>query len=181
LSSAQCGFACCCDACQSASSYNPGGFRCLGSRPFATPAHPCCDAQQTGVKLRADCRAMARQAMLALTAKSRATLADTLNAGNICARSAHRKVPGTCARACRGHASVPQHPPSAMRATRDPSLTVHGPVRILLVCESVSNHTFLPSRRVSNSGQTAGPWHGSECYRPGGDGNKGMKLNVRAL
>jgi hypothetical protein len=88
-----------------------------------------------------------------------------LNAGNICARSAHRKVPGTCARACRGHARVPQHPPSAMRATRDPSPTVHGPVRILLVCESVSNHTFLPSRRVSNSGQTAGPWHGRQCLR----------------
>ncbi len=69
------------------------------------------------------------------------------NAGNICARSARKWVPGTHARACRGHARVPQHPPSAMRATRDPSPTVHRPV-----CGSFSFKSHFPAgARASGS------------------------------
>ena len=44
-------------------------LHCLGSRAhLAARRHPCCDAQQTGVKLGADYIAYARQAMLVLCA-----------------------------------------------------------------------------------------------------------------
>jgi hypothetical protein len=159
------------------SSYNPGRFRCLGSRPFATPAHPCCDAQQTGVKLRADCRTMARQAMLALTANSRATLEDAARTRvrvsqcreharlpqhratthNVCAWDT-RACPSThqaqcygacnpCARSARKWVPGTRAGPSTHRSQCEPRAIPHQPVRILLFQIS---HPFCRAR-VSGS------------------------------